>query len=66
MREVIDAVERVTGRKVPFKIGPRRPGDPAVLVADATLAQSALGWSPAMAGLDGMVRTAWDVKRRCD
>ncbi len=66
VREVIDAVERVTGRKVPFKIGPRRPGDPAVLVADATLAQSALGWSPAMAGLDGMVRTAWDVKRRCD
>ena len=55
----IRAVERVTGRKVPYKIGPRREGDPAVLVADSTLLQRTLHWKPNYTTLESMVESAW-------
>lgn len=61
--EVIDAVERVTGRKVPHKIGPRRPGDPPALVANASHAEKVLGWKAARS-LDDIVYTAWQWMRR--
>jgi UDP-glucose 4-epimerase len=57
--EVIRAVERVGGRRVPMRIGARREGDPAVLVAAADLLRSETGWSPKYAELDDIVRTAW-------
>jgi UDP-glucose 4-epimerase len=57
--EVIRAVERVTGRRVPYRFSARRPGDAAVLVADASLAKSALGWTPRHTGLDDIVASAW-------
>jgi UDP-glucose 4-epimerase len=56
--QVIDAVERVAGRKVPYRLCPRRPGDPAVLVASSERAQRELGWRPRFADLDEIVRTA--------
>ena len=59
VKAVIDAVERVTGRKVPWTLGPRRPGDPAVLYAAPQKAQSELHWSPRFADLDAIVGTAW-------
>jgi UDP-glucose 4-epimerase len=59
VRQVIDAAERVTGRKVPVKLGARRAGDPAVLVADASAAKSVLGWRPKHADLDTIVAHAW-------
>ena len=59
VREVIAAVERVGGREVSVREGPRRPGDPPVLVADATKANAVLGWRPKYGGLDGIVATAW-------
>ncbi|MBK1633337.1 UDP-glucose 4-epimerase GalE [Thiohalocapsa halophila] len=59
VREVIDAVQRVGGRRVPVEEAPRRPGDPPVLVADAALAQRQLDWTPAYSGLDQIVETAW-------
>jgi UDP-glucose-4-epimerase GalE len=59
VREVIAAVERVTGRTVPWTLAPRRPGDPAVLYAAARKAQTALGWTPRFADLDSIVGTAW-------
>jgi UDP-arabinose 4-epimerase len=59
VREVIAAVERATGLKVPVKEVGRREGDPAALVADATKARQTLGWNPQLANLDDMVRTAW-------
>jgi len=59
VREVIDAVERITGLKVPVEAGPRRPGDPAALVSDATRARDELGWQPRLADLDEIIRTAW-------
>lgn len=56
--EVIAAVERVTGQKVKYTLGPRRPGDPATLVASAKKAKKILGWTPQY-GLEDIVRTAW-------
>lgn len=58
VRQVIAAAERVTGRPIAVRTGPRRPGDPAVLVADATRAARLLRWSPS-ATLDEMVASAW-------
>jgi len=58
VREVIDAVERVTGRKVPWTLAPRRPGDPAVLYAAPHKAQSELRWMPRFGDLETIVRTA--------
>ena len=63
VREVIEAVERVTGRPVPWTLAPRRPGDPAVLYAAAQKAQAELRWTPRYADLDTIVRTAWDWHR---
>jgi len=58
--EVIETVRRVTGRDVPHAVGPRRPGDPPRLVADAARARAALGWSPKQPSLEPIVRSAWD------
>jgi UDP-glucose-4-epimerase GalE len=65
VREVLDAIARVTGRAVPHRIEGRRAGDPAELWADAGLARSALGWAPSR-GLDEIVRDAarWEAARR--
>lgn len=60
--EVIEAVERTTGHAVRRKIGPRRPGDPPVLVADASKAQQVLGWTP-QRDLTNIVSTAWNFMR---
>ena len=60
VREVIDAVEAATGATGIGKPGDRRPGDPAVLVADPGKAGSVLGWTPAYSDLRTMVATAVD------
>ena len=60
VKEVIEAVEHVSGRAVPWALGPRRPGDPAVLYARPTKAQNELGWTPRFPDLETIVRTAWD------
>jgi len=56
--EVLGAVERIVGRRVPFAIRSRRPGDPAVLVATASAARQTIGFNPRHSDLDTMVRTA--------
>jgi UDP-glucose-4-epimerase GalE len=63
VREVIRTVEEVTGKKVPVKEGPRRPGDPAVLVASSEKIQRELGWRPRFADLRAIVDTAWNWHR---
>jgi len=63
VREVIDSVERVTGRPVSRTIAPRRPGDPAVLYAAPQKAQAELHWKPKFTEIDVIVRTAWDWRR---
>jgi UDP-glucose-4-epimerase GalE len=59
VKEVIDAVERVTARPVPWTLAPRRPGDPAILYAAPQKAQRELHWTPRYPGLDDIVGTAW-------
>ncbi len=63
VREVIAAVEAVTGRPVPLKYGPRREGDPAELVADPALAMRTFGFKPRFTELSEMVATAWNWHR---
>jgi UDP-glucose 4-epimerase len=58
--QVIEAVERVTGNKVPVKMGDRRAGDPAVLVASSEKIASSLGWKPQHASLDHIIASAWN------
>ena len=60
VREVIRTVEEATGKKVPVKEGPRRPGDPAVLVASSEKIQRELGWRPHYTELRPIVDTAWN------
>ena len=59
VREVIQAVERVTGTRVPHTVGPRRAGDPPALVAVPTRSRTVLGFEPAIASIDEIVETAW-------
>jgi UDP-glucose-4-epimerase GalE len=59
VRQVIDAVERVTGKRVTRVSSPRRDGDPAVLYAEATRIRTELGWVPQRAELDAIVGDAW-------
>jgi len=63
VRQVLDAVARTLGREVPSEPAPRRPGDPAVLVASAARARAELGWQPE-AGLDEIIASAWDWRQR--
>jgi UDP-glucose-4-epimerase GalE len=59
VKQVIDAVERIAGRRVPWTLGPRRPGDPAILYAAPGKAMTELGWIPRFPDLESIVRTAW-------
>jgi UDP-glucose-4-epimerase GalE len=62
--EVIATAERVTGRAVPRRAGPRRPGDPPRLVAGNALARQALGWTPGRSDLETIIADAWAWERR--
>ena len=63
-REVIAAVERVTGRRIEVSAAPRRPGDPARLVASADRITRELVWRPAVADLEAMIESAWRWHRQ--
>ena len=59
VREVLGAVERASGRPVPWEAAPRRAGDPGALVAAAGRARAVLGWTPQLTDIDTIVGTAW-------
>jgi len=59
VKEVLDAVKKITGVTFPVKIGPRRPGDPPQLVANPARIKSELGWQPRFPGIEEIVATAW-------
>lgn len=61
VKEVIAAVEKVTGLPVRVVEGPRRPGDPSISVADARKAQEELGWNPRYPELESMVQHTWEA-----
>ena len=57
--EVIKKAEEVTGLKIPYTFGPRRPGDPAVLIAGSGLIREELSWAPRYSDLGTIIETAW-------
>jgi UDP-glucose 4-epimerase len=59
VRQIVDSVQRVTGRELPMQLGPRRAGDPPALIADMTRARQAIGWDPARSTMDEMIGSAW-------
>ena len=60
VKEVIETVRAVSGRKVKAEVAPRRSGDPATLIADSTRIREELGWNPRYSDLRSIVQSAWD------
>lgn len=59
VREVIDVANEITGREIPTKVGPRRSGDPAVLIASSEKIKRELGWAPQFQDLRKIIDSAW-------
>jgi UDP-glucose 4-epimerase len=64
VKEVVEAARRVTGHLIPVEIKPRRPGDPARLVASSSRAQAELGWKPQIPGIEEILASAWEWHKR--
>ncbi len=64
VNEVVASTERITKKKVPSTIAPRRAGDPAILVADPSLAKKKLGWEAKFNDIDSIVKTAWEWEKK--
>ena len=62
VKEVIQAAEKVIGKKLNVKYVERRPGDPAELVASYDKAKKVLGWEPDYKNIEDIVRTTWDME----
>ena len=52
--------KRVSGKKIPVKMSPRRPGDPPILYTDPKKIKYEIGWSPKYADIESMIRHGWD------
>jgi UDP-glucose 4-epimerase len=59
VKNIIDVAKRVTGRNIPVRFGPRRHGDPAILLGDSTKAMNVLGWMPKYGDIEVILRHAW-------
>jgi len=64
VREVVEQARQITGHAIPVVEGPRRPGDPAELVATAAKARKDLGWQPRLSTLPAILETAWNWHRK--
>ncbi len=64
VNQVIETARQVTGRPIRVEVQPRRPGDPAVLVADSSAAQNTLGWKPNWTSLSDAIATAWTWEQK--
>lgn len=64
VKEIIDASERVTGQSIKREIAPRRPGDPALLVASSEKARKVLGWKPNYTNIDDIISSAWNFHQK--
>jgi UDP-glucose 4-epimerase len=60
VKQILDAIENVTGLPMKYSMGPRRAGDPPSLVADASRALRILGWKPEHSGVEEIIRDAWN------
>lgn len=63
LRDIVNSAEKITGRTIPVRIGPRRDGDPPILISDASKAKKVLGWNPSR-GLEETISTAWAWHQR--
>ena len=59
VQQLVESARRVTGKDIPAEMGPRRPGDPPKLYANADRIQRELGWRPQFTDLDRIIETAW-------
>ena len=59
VKQIVDTCREVTGHDIPVKMSPRRPGDPACLVASAAKAKEILGWEPVRSDIRTVVSDAW-------
>ena len=66
MKEIADAVEAASGKPLARALGPRRAGDPAVLVASNAKARDALGWTPLRSDIETIVEDAFRWHRKVD
>lgn len=64
VRQVIETAREITGQPIPAVTGPRRPGDPAILVASSRRISEELGWRPRYPELRDIIKTAWDWHQR--
>jgi UDP-glucose-4-epimerase GalE len=64
VKQMVDVAARVTGRRIPVEMGPRRDGDATALYADASLANRLLGWQPKHAGPESIIASAWHWHQR--
>ena len=62
--EMIDEAERVTGKKVNYQMGDRRPGDPAALMAVSLKANELLGWQPKHSSLENIIQTTYQLYQK--
>lgn len=60
VKEIIDMARKVTEKEIPAKIGPRRPGDPSILIASSEKAKSILGWNPSRTNIEQIIKDAWN------
>ena len=63
VKQIIETTEKVSGRKVPYDVAPRRAGDPAALIGSAGKAIAELGWKPEFADIERIIETAWNWHR---
>ncbi len=59
VKEVIEAARKITGLPIKAEVGPRRPGDPAILIAGSETIKRELGWQPRFASIESIIGTAW-------
>jgi len=64
VKEVVESARRVTGHSIPVELKPRRPGDPARLVASSEKAKAELGWKPRISEIDQILQSAWDWQQQ--
>jgi UDP-glucose 4-epimerase len=64
VKQIIEAAEEVTGKKIPFIFDERRIGDPSILVADASLANDVLGWTTEYQDVRDIIKHAWNWEKK--
>jgi UDP-glucose 4-epimerase len=64
VKQVIETARKITGHAIPAKVGPRRAGDPPVLIASSERIRRDLGWQPRFADLGSIIQSAWDWHQR--